>query len=570
MGVIVERSRSRVRTAVMRAAIWASAVALGAASALPAPYRFATDDAVSYLDVADAYRHGHWHAAINGYWSPLYSWVLALAGAIVKPSAASEILTMRVVNVVLFLLALAAFERLLGAVFDTHPVLRRPAPLALGYSAFLWSSLVWIGVRTDTPDMCAAACVYLAAALALPRSTDGHQWWRMFGLGGAAGAAYLTKTAMLPVGIALMAVGAIVPEQMLRSIARLACATAAFAVIAAPFIITLSHARHHFTVGETGTLNYAWHVYPTRRVIPNEHWQGDTSGFGTPTHPTRRLFTNPDVYGFDGPIDGTYPPWTDPSYWYEGLSLKFNAAAQGRVVLANMKFYAALFLPILVTFYLTVSWVGRVWMSVVTTIHQHWRLLIPAAIGLTLYLIGTDLRVADIATQPSSRFVAPFAVLLFVAMLAGVRLPDPSMSTLESLSEWTLALVIVMLSASTGTALVVAAAEKPVPWLVAERLHNGGTDVGDRVAILGRKYDRDHDHEFWARLARVHIVGHVPNDYAALRLPPDRWDALCAALVTTGARALIYKPPTDALPGVDWTPLTGGYYAYRLSGRPGE
>src|ERR1700730_1252528 len=34
-------------------------------------------DGVSYLDVADNYARGAWSAAINGYWSPLYSWLLA-------------------------------------------------------------------------------------------------------------------------------------------------------------------------------------------------------------------------------------------------------------------------------------------------------------------------------------------------------------------------------------------------------------------------------------------------------------------------------------------------------------
>src|SRR5829696_3720393 len=43
-------------------------------------------DAVSYLDVASAYAAGDLGAARNYYWSPLYSWLLAL-GLLVRPVA---------------------------------------------------------------------------------------------------------------------------------------------------------------------------------------------------------------------------------------------------------------------------------------------------------------------------------------------------------------------------------------------------------------------------------------------------------------------------------------------------
>ena len=33
-------------------------------------------DGISYLDIGEAYLHGNWSMAINGYWSPLYSLIL--------------------------------------------------------------------------------------------------------------------------------------------------------------------------------------------------------------------------------------------------------------------------------------------------------------------------------------------------------------------------------------------------------------------------------------------------------------------------------------------------------------
>src|SRR4030095_1018554 len=43
-------------------------------------------DAMSYLDVADAYLRRDWHTAINAYWGPLYSWLIAITYLITRPS----------------------------------------------------------------------------------------------------------------------------------------------------------------------------------------------------------------------------------------------------------------------------------------------------------------------------------------------------------------------------------------------------------------------------------------------------------------------------------------------------
>ena len=42
-------------------------------------------DGVSYLDVVDKYLQQDWAWAINIYWSPLYSWLLAGALYLIRP-----------------------------------------------------------------------------------------------------------------------------------------------------------------------------------------------------------------------------------------------------------------------------------------------------------------------------------------------------------------------------------------------------------------------------------------------------------------------------------------------------
>src|SRR4051812_46570039 len=46
-------------------------------------------DGISYLDLADAWRHGQWDHALSEYWSPLYSWLLGLWLTLVQPAPGS-------------------------------------------------------------------------------------------------------------------------------------------------------------------------------------------------------------------------------------------------------------------------------------------------------------------------------------------------------------------------------------------------------------------------------------------------------------------------------------------------
>ena len=47
-------------------AYWLAAIGLGAVQAWVCRFQPSTMDAVSYLDIGDAYVHGRWHDAING------------------------------------------------------------------------------------------------------------------------------------------------------------------------------------------------------------------------------------------------------------------------------------------------------------------------------------------------------------------------------------------------------------------------------------------------------------------------------------------------------------------------
>src|SRR3954452_16849970 len=130
-----------VRATVL--AMWLACVLLAAGAAW-LTRRTMNPDGVSYLDIADAWRHGHWDRALNEYWSPLYSWLLALWLMLVRPSPAHEYAAVHALNVVIFALALVAFAYLLEALLALArrragaPSSRAPehALRVLGYGVF--------------------------------------------------------------------------------------------------------------------------------------------------------------------------------------------------------------------------------------------------------------------------------------------------------------------------------------------------------------------------------------------------------------------------------------------------
>jgi hypothetical protein len=97
----------------IRITAWSFAVVAGILQVWSSRF-YIEPDAVNYLDIASAYRRGDWLAAINGYWSPLYSWLLLVLKQIFRPSAYWESTFLHLLNFLLFLLALSCFEFFFG------------------------------------------------------------------------------------------------------------------------------------------------------------------------------------------------------------------------------------------------------------------------------------------------------------------------------------------------------------------------------------------------------------------------------------------------------------------------
>jgi hypothetical protein len=374
-------------------------------------------DSRSYLDLARAYVRHDWAMTINAYWGPLYAWFLALTLGLFKPSLRWEYPLIHAMNAILFLGCLAAFEFLWSGLIrhsEYRPARGNAIPLSphalwtLGYSLFIWMTIGPL-ISVINPDLCVAAIVWLIAGIVIRlRATQDYGWaWRI-GFGLSLGFGYLAKAIMFPAGFVFV-LASLTAWRCWKTWLRIGVVLLVFLSVATPQVILLSQAKGHFTFSDTGKLNYAWFNYD----LPYRNWRGVPQGSGTPLHATRKLHDAPAVFEFNGPIQGTYPPWQDPSYWNDGIQPKLDVR---RVVKHTVERVGR----ILVMLAQPKSWLIGVVLILLGTdpratanaIASYWYLILPCAAVLGAYALVTV----------EFRYLPPWLILLWAAFLFGVRL----------------------------------------------------------------------------------------------------------------------------------------------------
>ena len=502
----------------------------------------ANPDGVSYLDVADAYREGRWSDVPNGYWSPLYPGLLALVAAVLRLPPSADFFVAHVANVIAFVLALVTFEYFLRGIdgvgvasSKTQRALRRDRWI-LGYVLFVWATVGLIGLGIITPDMLVAGAAFTVAGILVRLRPTGARWRHPVGLGVATGLGYLTKAAFFPLTIVFLLVAGVLWSRTKRAVALVLVATLSFAMLALPYALQLSREKGRPTFGEAGRLAYAWMV---NGVTGQTHWQGGPPGAGAPIHPTRQISVAPDAYEFATPLRGTYPPWYDPSYWYDGVQAKFDPVAQVMIAYRYLPLILELHAPLL--FILVGAVValrlGREAMRAGWT--RAWRLIVPSVVAMGMY--------ASVFLE--SRYVGPFAVMAWFGVL---MMLEPSMP-----SNWRRGLY-----AGAASVLLLSTLLKLTPragaWLpgrtnshgdAAAFVHRSGVRPGDRVAIIG-----DGVYAYWARLADVTLVAELPA-----RAAPGYWEgdsqrqqAVLDAFRRSGATAVVAENLPRGMQSLGW------------------
>ena len=354
-------------------------------------------DAVQYLDIARAFERGDLHSALNPLWSQGYPALLALARPVFAAGNAGEWNSIRLVNFLIFACSWLCFA---GFVRELLRGRRRTAVTMVGaVCIFLTAQLCMDQVSRVGPDQLVAAIFFLVCGLLLRMLHDSGPRLSLL-LGLALGLGFLAKAIFLPLGCVslLLVVVSLIGKR--RKLSEILPAAGLFLVIVLGYGAALSHEFGSPTLGEAGSLNYAWHVdrlakwvhweggidpadkaWPKPWIARFTHWQSDPPDFGRPIHPSTMIGTAPTVYAFEGPVQATYPPYFDAPYWYQGykhpVRWRYQVVALGKnlgdlaVVVLKQPLICALIMSYLLLFWRRADraalwshlpgWLGRVW-----------------------------------------------------------------------------------------------------------------------------------------------------------------------------------------------------------------
>lgn len=265
-------------------ALGPAVLALVVAAVLVPAYRYGVGiDGLSYLSIAEAYAEGDWSRALNAYWSPLFSWLLApllLVG--VEPLLAASVLA------ALFAAgAVLAVQHLITSLGAAPGAAALTALAATPFAVYA----AHYGVFADL--LLAALLLAYCAEVVHPRF--GRDPIVAVRAGIWIGLAYLAKLYALPfvavhlplaVALAWWAVGR---GRRRRLLAHAGLAVAVAAAIALPWVVAISLSVGGPTFGTSGSYNVAI-------VAPDS--QGNPIRYGGLLAP---------------PADGSFSAWEDPS-----------------------------------------------------------------------------------------------------------------------------------------------------------------------------------------------------------------------------------------------------------------
>ncbi len=533
--------------------------------------RHITDpDAVSYLDMGDAFMRQDWSMALNAYWSPLYPWLVGAFRAVVNPSPYWEYATMHLLNFVIYLVALLSFRFFLNEFIRHQGFVRSrtagaqsglpPAEcLILGYTLFLWASIVLIQLRLLGPDMMIAAFAYVLTGMLLRMQNSGadRRAGALFGF--VLALSYFTKVVMFPLALVFLTTGMVGAESFRTALRRMVPAALVFVLVSAVWIVPISAVRGRLTIGSAATLNYAW-----SGGASNRHWRGN-AGEGAPSHPTREVPAPIPVFEFATPIGGTYPFWYDPSYWFEGLKPAADVASdvqnRGRYVIENVVVYVTDFsLGGSLVFGLLVLSLMRSSRPIdVATIWEYRSVLVPASAALTIFVM--------VWLVP--RMLGPWLLLFYLGAYATRLLPNSVearrlMRAVVSVIVVSALAVIGVATARAATAIAREMADGPnaIPnrnWHIAHELRRMGLREGDRVAAMRVVSATGLTHSMWARLAKVRVVVEAETREVDAELDEPE---ILEAIASTGVTLIV----ADAVPRwsqpASWKPIgQTGYFA---------
>jgi hypothetical protein len=469
-------------------------------------------DGVQYLDCARAIELGDLRSALNPLWSQGYPLLLAVARPVFPAGMAGEWVAAKSVNFAVFCFSAGSFAFLLAGFAGGR---RDGAFWLCGACVFLATQVCLGQVSRIGPDELVAGlfflgCGWMLRLIARPRLALGAVFGLVLGLG------FLAKAVFLVLGCVMLAVAGVALRRTAERWKTLGVAGVMFAAIVLGYGTILSRAVGYRTLGEAGSLNYAWHVdrlqkwvhweggelpaaeaWPKPWIAQFVRWESEPPEFGGPVHPSLSLGERPTVYVFHEPVRATYAPYYDPAYWYQGyrhvFRWRYQAIALGKslgdlakALLAQPMLYGVLI---------------ALWTLRGSGAREQLRPLVAAAgIGIATYL----------PVHLEGRYLSGFLAVLAMCGLAAVREASPRVRRVV------LGVVLVGLAAEMGKEQRVVwsraihrwSYRENVEWKVGEAVARSDLPRGSEVGMISWTPNLHCD---WAYLAGVRITSEIAD-----------------------------------------------------------
>lgn len=474
-------------------------------------------DGVSYLDIADNFLNTGFQGLVNSYWSPLYPFILAIFLKILKPSMYWEFGLVQFVNLLIFTLALFAFDLFLkelinynkSQVKDTSK--KEPIPtwsiIVIGYSIFLWSSILLTTIWKATPDMIIATLLYLISYFLLKIKQGQINKSTFIYIGLCLGLCFLAKTVILPVIYLYLIITYIQVKNLKGGLNLFLTTLLFFLLLISPYVYALSSKKGNLTFGDSSKLNYAWYINNVREFT---HWQGECPQgrkscpeIGRPKHPTRLIFNNPPIYEFSEPIHATYAAWFDPSYWYHGVTPYFDlkghieAVKKWKVEDKQRTFFGLSGGGLILIGFILIWYISGNRKSLFKHLQSYLELMIPSTISLASIILSNY----------NDRYIGPFIVLFWLSLYSALRLEINKyyFRIIKGITfVASFVLFVTIFYSCQGLYNDFKNPKAHIQYEVAATLKKIGINPQDKVANIGNSY-----WSTWARLARVRIIAEV-------------------------------------------------------------
>ncbi|MBF0233085.1 MAG: hypothetical protein HQK65_08610 [Desulfamplus sp.] len=515
-------------------------------------------DGISYIDIAYAYSRGEWQDALNAYWSPLYSWIIALFLFLFSPGPESEFQLVHAINFLILIFTLTGFDfflrELLLRVRNRNNLLFAKNKSTLkensssssstalfivlpAYALFIKIVFDWIGLANVTPDLLLCGTgFWIYGVLIRIKGAGSLQKKSCLIYGALLGAAYLAKSVMFPLSAFFLIVlvdfeslwssrDHLTLNLFLDALKPFWVSSGIFVLVSLPFVLAISTLEGKLTFGESGRINYAICV---NQYINYIHLKGINGAEKMQINPPAILHESPEVAAYSIPVDvsssnpsaegiysipvkGTYPLYYNPVYWLRGIEPQLNLIAQWRVLKENIvKFFKMVWgdFGVMILFFtimhiLSLTQISAQLGSGIKDNYGRWieflPLFLPAVAGLLIYLP------VYVLPRYSGLFVALLILLLIVSV------PLPAQTTLVRGVAGVLMLLIscfmVQKSVVKSFHLLQPQSLMEMPhkeMARARALHRSGVSSGDYIGVIGAPYAA-----YWARLARVIIIADI-------------------------------------------------------------